>query len=430
MRRGAARAIAAAVSALGLAASIGAAGCEKKTDAKPEAAGKGGKAGRGGGLAFAVDVLPVEAKRVDYVVSAPGVIDAFERVQVTARVAGPVDRVGFTEGQSVKKNDVLVVIDSERYRLAVNSAKAAVDKARASQQDSEAMVTRREGASATHPGLIPGEELATYQTKTLTAKADTQVALEALHVADLNLRDSFVRAPIDGVIQTRTIETGQYVQAGYVMATLLRADPMLLRFNVEPLDAPRLAAGMPADFTMRETLRRFTAKITLVGGAADPTTHMVPVTAELRDQEHKYWLRPGSFCDVAVTLPAERLSPIIPRSAARATDHGYVAYTIDGDAAHERSLTLGMNTKDGWVEVRSGLAAGDHLVVRGAEALTEGAKVHASAVTFASLAHDAGAKGGDAGAAPAVDLEGGGPPDGGPGGAPDGGHRRAKAAAP
>jgi len=273
----------------------------------------------------------------------------------------------------------------------VNSAKAAVDKAAASQKDSEAMVSRREGASASHPGLIPGEELETYKTKTLTAKADTQVAIEALHTAELNLRDSFVRAPIDGVIQTRTIETGQYVQPGYVMATLLRADPMLLRFNVEPLDAPRLTPGMPADFTMRETLRHFTAKISLVAGAADPTTHMVPVTAELRDEEHKYWLRPGSFCDVTVTLPAERTSPIIPRSAARATDHGYVAYVIDGDTAHERSLTLGMNTKDGWVEVRSGLAAGDHLVVRGAEALSEGTKVKATQVTPASLAGDAGA---------------------------------------
>jgi len=47
------------------------------------------------------------------------------------------------------------------------------------------------------------------------------------------------RAPIAGTIQTRTVETGQYVQAGYVMATLLQSDPMLLRFNVEPSEAPR-----------------------------------------------------------------------------------------------------------------------------------------------------------------------------------------------
>ena len=348
------------------------AGCKKPA---PDAgAGRGGKA-KGAGAVFAVEVAPVEAKKVDYVVQAPGVIDAFERVQVTARVAGVVDRVAFSEGQNVKKGDTLVVIDAERFRLALNSAKAALAKAQAGQKDVEAMVARREGASAQHPGLIPGEELETYKTKSLTARADTQVAEEALKVAELNLRDSIVRAPIAGTIQTRTVETGQYVTTGYVMATLLRADPMLLRFHVEPQDAPRLKPGMVARFTMRETQNVYTASITLVAAAADPQTHTVGVTAEVDATTHRYWLRPGSFCDVSIDVGATRDAPVIPRYATRATDHGYVVYVVDGDHAKEKIVTLGMTTKDGAVEVRSGLAAGERLVVRGVEALTDGAKV-------------------------------------------------------
>jgi RND family efflux transporter MFP subunit len=353
---------------------------------------EGGRQGRGGrgGLSFAVDVMPVEVKKAAYVVTAPGTIDAFERVQVTARVAGAVDKVAFTDGQLVKKGDVLVVIDSERYRLAVDSAKAALDKADATARDTEAGVKRREGAAGTSPGLIPGEEIETYRTKAATAKADRAVAAAALRTAEVNLRDSYVRAPIDGVIQTRTVETGQYVQAGYVMATLLRSEPMLLRFQVEPQDAPRLKLGMNAEFTMRETSRKFAAHITLIAGSADAVTHMVPITGEVVDEGHKYWLRPGSFCDVSVTIDATREAPLIPRLAARATDHGYVAYVVDGDVAHERKLSLGMSTKDGWVEVKSGLAAGDLLVVRGAEALSEGAKVRPNKVTAEGLA-DGGA---------------------------------------
>jgi membrane fusion protein, multidrug efflux system len=273
----------------------------------------------------------------------------------------------------------------------VNSAKAAVDKADAAVKDAEAQVARREGASLKNPGLIPGEELETYKTKRLTAKADRDVATQALRTAELNLRDSSVCAPIEGVVQTRTIETGQYVPAGYVMATLLRSEPLLLRFQVEPRDAPRIKPGVTATFTMRETQRQYSAKITLISAAADATTHMVPVTGEVNDEGHKYWLRPGSFCDVAIDLSAQREAPIIPRSAARATDHGYIAYVIEGDVAKEHGLTLGMSTKDGWVEVRSGLAAGDLLVVRGAEALSEGAKVRATKVTADTLN-----KGGDA----------------------------------
>jgi RND family efflux transporter MFP subunit len=327
-----------------------------------------------------VDTLQIEAKRVDYIVMAPGTVDAFERVQVTSRVAGAVDRVAFTDGQEVKRGDVLVVIDSERFQLAVNSSKAALAKAQASQQETEGQVKRREGAMDAHPGLIPGEELETYRTKTLTAKADTAVAVEAVKTAEVNLRDSSVRSPIDGVIQTRTVETGQYVAAGTVMATLLRQDPMLLRFDVEPQDAPRLKTGMIANFTMRETQRTFDAKITLVSGAADPTSHMVNITAEVQSKE-KYWLRPGSFCDVTINIGATRDAPLIPRGATRATDHGYVTYVVENDVAHEKVITLGMSTKDGWVEVRSGLSAGAWIVVHGAEALSEGSHVRSTRLT-------------------------------------------------
>jgi RND family efflux transporter MFP subunit len=361
-------------------------GCGTKQDSAEPG---GGKAQRGGrqGLAFAADVMAVEAKPVTYVVSAPGRIEAFERVQVTARVSGAVDRVAFTEGQQVKQGQPLVWIDSERYRAAVDSAKAALDKTIASQNDAEAMVSRRQGASEQHPGLIPGEEIETYRTKSLTAKADVQVATQAVKTAQLNLRDSAVRAPITGVIQTRTVETGQYVSAGYLMATLLRKDPMLLRFEVEAAEALRIKPDMIANFTMRETQNTFSAKITLVAGAADASSHMVPITAELTDKEHRYWLRPGSFCDVTVELEREqRVAPTIPRLATRATDHGYTAYVVEGNVAKERVLSLGMNTKEGWVEVRSGLKAGELLVVRGGEALSNGAKVKTTQVSAAALA--------------------------------------------
>lgn len=377
--------------------------CKKPEQAAPDTGRRGGRGGFGGegGAAFAVDLFQIEKKKVDYIVTAPGTIDAFERVQVTARVAGAVDHVAFREGQEVKKGDVLVTIDSERFRLAVNSAKAALDKAMAAQKDVEAQVSRREGASEKNPGLIPGEELETFRTKVLTAKADTAVAAENVKVAELNLRDSAVRAPLGGTIQTRTVETGQYVQTGFVMATLLMNDPMLLRFQVEPSEAPRLKPGMPASFTMRETQRAFTAKLTLVAGAADPVTHMVGVTAQVDATDgHTYWLRPGSFCDVTLDIGAQREAPVIPRGATRATDHGYVVYVAEGDTVREAPVTLGMNTKDGWVEVRSGLSGGEWLVVHGAEALSTGARIRPTRLTTMDASaprpeeSEAGARGG------------------------------------
>jgi RND family efflux transporter MFP subunit len=190
------------------------------------------------------------------------------------------------------------------------------------------------------------------------------------------------------------------------MATLLRSDPLLLRFQVEPENAPRLKPGMPVSFTIREASQTFKARITLVAGAADPTTHTVPITAQVDADNRKYWLRPGSFCEVSIDIGAKRPAPMIPRSATRATDHGYVAYVVQGNTVAEKVITLGMNTKDGWVEVRSGISAGELLVVRGVESVSNGAKVNASKVDSLDpaapetpLAADAGVPAGHAGPA-------------------------------
>jgi len=234
------------------------------------------------------------------------------------------------------------------------------------------------------------------------------VAQATLRSAQVNLRDASVRAPMDGVIQTKTVETGQYVQAGYVMATLLRAEPLLLRFDVTPQEAPRIKPGETAEFTLRESQRTYSAKITLVGGAADPESHMVPIVGEVVPEGGKYWLRPGSFCDVLMNIGAQRDAAVIPRGAVRASERGLIAYVVEQGQARERVLELGMATRDGWVEVREGLRAGEKLVVRGAEALSPGARVKESAVTLPPPGSSAAPAAGSA-------VPGAGPPPSGSG---------------
>ena len=104
-------------------------------------------------------------RQVQYNVIAPGSIDAFQQVQITARVAGAVDKVAFVEGQTVKQGDLLVIIEVDRYQVAVDQAKAALDKARGRRtRPREAELARRQGAVAAHPGLVAGEEIEQYAT--------------------------------------------------------------------------------------------------------------------------------------------------------------------------------------------------------------------------------------------------------------------------
>jgi multidrug efflux system membrane fusion protein len=346
----------------------------RKTAAPPAAGAQDGGGGRGK-AEFAVQVAPVELRQVGYVVTASGSIQGFEQVLVTARVGGAVDRVLFTDGQTVKKDDVLVVIEVARYQVAVEQAKAAVDKAGAALAQAEQNLARREKSNAEHPGLIPGEEIATVQTQVQTAKADVQAAHETLKVAQLNLRDASVRAPLAGVIQTRTVETGQYLAPGAVLATLLQRDPLLLKFQVTEQDAPRIKPGMTVTLSLRETARTYQAKITLVAASADPQSHLVPVTGEIDDKEHKYWLRPGVFCDVTIPVGNTRQAAVVPELAIRASERGFLAYVVQGNIAKERVVSLGMHTGLGFVEITEGLSPGDLLVVRGADPLNDGSPV-------------------------------------------------------
>ncbi len=337
----------------------------------------GGRGGRGGTkLEYPVDVATLEQRQVQYTVNAPGSIEAFQQVQITARVAGAVDKVAFVEGQEVKAGDVLVVIESQRYQIAVAQAKASFTKAQATQRAAEAALQRRLGAQEQSPGLVPGEEIEQKRTAVDTAKADVEQARQAVRVAELNLRESFVRAPIAGTVQTRTVQQGQYLAAGNVLATILQRDPLLLRFQVTELDAPRLKAGMEASFTVKGSQRTFTAKLTLVGGAADPQTRMVPVTAQLDPTEHEYWLRPGAFCVVNIPIGAARKGIVVPSLAVSPTEQGNVVYIVDDkNIAHAKVVQLGMRTPDGGVELRSGVNAGEVMVIRGIEPLSDGAPV-------------------------------------------------------
>jgi len=354
----------------------GAAGASRPSaaGAPPAKSGKAGSPMDKSGIAYPVEVQPVEVRSLVYTVVAVGSIEAFEKVQVTARVAGVVDRVLFAEGNLAKVGQVLVEIEPERYNLAVEAAQATYAKAQASKADAEAGLKRREGVVSETPGLIPGEEIETWKTKVLVAASEVAQAKAALDQAQLNLRDAYVRAPFSGILQTRTVQTGQYIQVGTVMATLVRRDPLLLRFKVPERDAARIVVGRAANFRIREVDQEFTSKIVHVAESADESSRMVDLTAEIKDSANEL-LRPGSFAEVTVPVSGAREAPVVPQTAVRPSERGFLAFVIENDTAAERVLNLGMRTAEGLVEVTSGLKAGEMLVVRGGEALRNGVLV-------------------------------------------------------
>jgi RND family efflux transporter MFP subunit len=349
-------------------------------------------------------VFPVEVERavprdVEYAVSAVGSVDAFETVQVVARVPGTVEKIAFSEGDAVRAADVLVEIEPDRYRIEVDAARAALARARAEAEDAAAGLARRERGNEGGAGLFPEEDVETWRTRKRVAESVVAEREAALARAELNLDAAHVRALKAGVIETRTVETGQYVEPGTVLATIVRREPLLLRFEVPEPDAASLAPSIRATFRVPGDARQHAAEITHVAGAADPASRMVAVTARIVGGDRGA-LRPGSFAEVTVPIGRSAGLPVIQQTAIRPSEHGFLAFVVEDGVARRRVLELGLRTADGRVEVRDGLALGESVVVRGAEALEDGSAVRVAELPSEGSVGDAAAGAGGAGGTP------------------------------
>lgn len=339
--------------------------------------------GNGGGdtkrprLRFPVEVQPVSLGTAHYTISAVGSVEAFETVRITARVAGRVNAVTFQEGEATTTERVLVEIEPERFRLALTAAQAGLAKAEAVLVDANGSLSRREAVNKENPGLVRDEDLQAARARVATATAERDLAKSALHIAELDLADALVRSPVAGVLQTRTIQTGQYVQPGTELATLLRRDPLLVRCRIPQIEAGRITVGHPLTFRVDDSGAEYKAKVTHLGAGADPTTRLVDLTAHV-DDPNQATLIPGSFA--RITIPVEsRDTVVIPVAAIRPSERGFLAFVVrgkeDDERAEQRVLALGLRTADGQVEVRKGLTVGERLVVLGAEGLTDDALI-------------------------------------------------------
>jgi RND family efflux transporter MFP subunit len=154
----------------------------------------------------------------------------------------------------------------------------------------------------------------------------------------------------------------------------VRRDPLLIRFHVTEADAPRLVLKQEVLFRLINDSRRYSARISHIAASADPSTRMVQVTAEV-DDPHNKALRPGTFAEIDIAVSSRPLAPVIPQTAVRPSEKGFLAYVIRDGKAFERILKLGMRSSDGRVEVLEGIESGENLVIRGSEALTDGCSV-------------------------------------------------------
>jgi multidrug efflux system membrane fusion protein len=350
--------------------------------------------------ALRVRTAPVQVQDVVHLIKGLGSIEAQDLVQVTAQVEGVASEVRFREGDRVSPSTVLLKIDPERRRIEAERARAAEEQATAELGRAQADLARREALARSQ--LLSTEELTRSRGENARLQAAVDVAKAAHELALQDERRAYVRPPIAGIINTRTVDTGQFVRTGTVLATIVDVSRLRLRFKVSEGESLRAREGGLVHFRVAPIgPKEFAARIYHVSRIADPTTRQVEVLAWVDPAEE---LKPGFFAEVVLEGEKKQDALVIPESAVQASERGFVTYVVDGkQTARVRPIGLGLRTGTGVVEILSGLAQGEVVVSEGSDRLADGMPVEAVAASpgegGASPPSDAPAAGAGAAAA-------------------------------
>ena len=372
--------------------------------------------GRTAPRAYRVAVRPVAAGPLAYSIDSVGTLEAYSVVSVPSRVEGTIESLSFDEGDAVSPDRVLAVVDGTRYALdleraratlgrteaSVGSAKArtgqaeaAVVEAEAAHREAETSIARRRALREKSAGWVSEDELSTLETTVARAKATVEKArasLEearagereaaarvaeekaALAIAENRASESRVRTPLAGIVERRHVAQGQYVKAGDAVATLVDASRLRVRFRVSEAESVLLKPGQAIELRVAAfPAEAIAAAIFHVNATADPVTRMVECVAEVKSPREG--LRPGFFAEVRTEVSRSDAALVVPASSVLPTEQGFTAFVVEDGKARARTVRLGLHTRDGGVEVISGLAAGESLVVEGGNALVEGVPV-------------------------------------------------------
>ena len=334
-----------------------------------------------------------------------GRFTALETVEVRARVSGFIESVHFNEGQMVKQGDLLFVIDRRPYQLAVEQAKADLDRAQSRLEIASLDVQR--GAPLVRNQTVTEREFDTRKSTEKDAMGQVGSADAALKQAQLNLEWSEVRAPITGRISDKRVDAGNLITGGPSGATLLTVivsvDP--IHFVVDASEADWLhylrlaqAGARPSSrdvqnpVTVRladESDYMHKGRMDFVDNAINPKTGTMRGRAIFDNKDG--FLTPGSFGRMRL-FGGEHDALLVPDAAIASDQSRKILFTVADDGTVGTKLIELGPIVDGLRVIRSGLAATDRIVIDGIQRARPGQKVKPEDGTIEATAQSAAAR--------------------------------------
>ncbi|HEX9166572.1 MAG TPA: efflux RND transporter periplasmic adaptor subunit [Gemmatimonadales bacterium] len=333
------------------------------------ACAKGGDAGSAaaGGRGSPPRVLTVEvaAARTDSVVDAlraTGQIEAVQSIELRPEVDGRLVSILVREGSLVADGQALFKVDDAELRAQVARAEAERDLALQALNRTRQLLADKAAAPADLE----------------RAEAEARSTEASLALLQLRLDRTVVRAPFPGVAGARMVSLGDYVTSATRLISLQTVNPQRASFQVPERYAERLKVGQVVRFQVAALPGKdFEGRVDFVDPQVQLPGRTITVKALVANPARQ--LQAGMFIEARLATEVRANAVVIPEDAVTLIQSGAFVWVIQDNTASRRQVDLGVRTP-GFVEVRSGIAPGDLVVVGGLERLTDGAAVEATVV--------------------------------------------------
>ena len=300
-------------------------------------------------------------------------------VDIKSQVTGQIKEINFTEGDEVKKGDLLFTIDPATFKAQLDKARASLNQALADLKLKK--VTYERNKVLSDKQLISKQDFDTYSVDLSSSEAQVHLDNAEVELAKINLEYCYIRSPVDGRSGKHQVDLGNIVTAndGPTLVNIKAIDELYVDFTVTETDLFKVRQAMGEGKLKVEIVANddptkfFAGELTLLDNAVDNTTGTFLLRAIVSNKDRQLWA--GQFVTVRLILSVEKNATQVPYDAVQLGQSGSYLFVVTADNKADLRLVKTGNRQEGNIVVYAGVKPGEKVVTAGQLGLSPGAWV-------------------------------------------------------